>query len=71
MRGPHLMLSVAAGASVARLNGAVVGLDEPAAVVGGRLMVPRTLFGALRQGRVLADRVGESLAALMPASPGA
>jgi len=63
------MLSVAAGASVARVNGAVVGLEGPAVLVGGRLMVPRTLFGALRQARVLPDATGERLAALTPGRP--
>jgi tetratricopeptide (TPR) repeat protein len=71
VRGPHLMLSVAAGAGVARVNGAAVRLDEPASLVAGRLMVPRTLFKTLRQARVLPDPTGESLAALMPGSPGA
>jgi len=48
-----------------------VPLDEPASLVGDRLMVPRTLFSAIRQARVLPDLAGESLVALMPGSPGA
>lgn len=68
--GPGLVLSVAAGASVARVNGAVVPVDEAASLVGDRLMVPRTLFRAIRQARVPPDLSGESLAALMPHGPG-